>query len=633
MLQDSLKSIVYRLLLTCDDPKGVVECKMISRSKDEPWGDKSVKQVVHNKEEMVIRRYEEAEEELNSSWRGAQDLNRVIDSWPEGESFDRQSKDIAKDLLKGALELQDSLLMLGKLQEASKYLSKLKKMPNKKVRKVGRDCYDELREVIRESFARQNLLPTSTVQRVSFESREFELFPDVPSTSSSQSALEKNSFYGRRTALTANDLQQLPSIGAPLPEVKQYKPKGPNLIAKLMGLEQIPPTLYNDGSGKDMLFHQRRPVFEIDLPKAKKPHIVTNKVDPRCKTLEEIIETMQFKGLLKSRFVDGSKHGTCEHNSTADTPQIVIMKPCYAPQKHQAVRIPTNTSPVYNTEEKVVRKSSREGFSPDTCDTQKRVVDKAFYKNPRAENGAIKKPIHKKGAKEKLPPTTTKVCDPAKPRKQNNKEVNEKKLDNIQKVGPTYLRKKERMKNVNVKYADKSNSQTKLRKEDEPHTSEKQLTWQKSSISNHTRKNMKTDKPLVPKQFENKEEKDVKNRLISKKNTCKYDKKADPSEKVHLLEASGTCENHLNDDHITNESVPCEPIMLTGIEHLRSYEDFCGRTLCLNNLYSLIEKDLFCKGWWDLGWSEGFSSDEIVADIEKQMLCGMIEGALADFAS
>ncbi|CAH9109595.1 unnamed protein product [Cuscuta europaea] len=613
---------------------------MIRRSKDEPWGDKSVKQGVHNKEEMAIRRYEEKEEqqqeeeeELNSSCRGAQDLNRVIDSWPEGESFDRQSKDIAKDLLKGALELQDSLLMLGKLQEASKYLLKLKKMPNEKVRKVGRDCYDELREVIRESFARQNLLPTSTVQRVSFESGEFELLPDLPSTSSSQSALKKNSFYGRRTALTANDLQQLPSIGASLPEVKQYKPKGPNLIAKLMGLEQIPPTLYNDGSGKDMLFHQRRPVFEIDLPKAKKHHIVTNKVDPRCKTLEEIIETMQFKGLLKSRFVDGSKHGTCEHNNTADSPQIVIMKPCYAPQNHQAARIRTNTSPVYNTEEKVVRKSRREGFSPDACDTQKRVVDKAFYKNPRAENGAIKKPIHKKGAKEKLPPTTTKACDPAKPRKQNNKEVNEKKLDKIQKVGPTYLRKKEGMKNVKVKYADKSNGQTKLRKADsEQHTSEKQFTWQKSSTSNHTRKNMKTDKPLVPNQFENKEENDVQNSLISKKNTCKSDKKADPSEKVYLPEAFGTYDNHLNDDHITDESVPCEPIMLTGIEHLRSYEDLSGEALCFNNLFSLIEKDLLCKGGWDLGWSEGFSSDEVVADIEKQMLCGMIEAALAEFA-
>ncbi|KAE8009146.1 hypothetical protein FH972_005599 [Carpinus fangiana] len=51
--------------------------------------------------------------------QGVQKLNWMFDLWTKGVRFDGQSKDIAEDLLKRALDLQESLIMLGKLQEAS----------------------------------------------------------------------------------------------------------------------------------------------------------------------------------------------------------------------------------------------------------------------------------------------------------------------------------------------------------------------------------------------------------------------------------------------------------------------------------------------------------------------------------
>lgn len=75
-----------------------------------------------------------------------------------------------------------------------------------------------------------------------------------------------------------------------------------------------------------------------------------------------------------------------------------------------------------------------------------------------------------------------------------------------------------------------------------------------------------------------------------------------------------------------------------GIECLRRYKDPAG-TVAVDTLYSLTKKDLWCKGvvsgTWDLGWSKGFTSDEvekIISDIEKHLLCGIIEDTLADFA-
>ncbi|KAF8402618.1 hypothetical protein HHK36_010707 [Tetracentron sinense] len=46
---------------------------------------------------------------------------QMIDSWSKEMRFDGQSKDIARDLLRGAFDLQESLIMLSKLQDASTF--------------------------------------------------------------------------------------------------------------------------------------------------------------------------------------------------------------------------------------------------------------------------------------------------------------------------------------------------------------------------------------------------------------------------------------------------------------------------------------------------------------------------------
>ena len=54
--------------------------------------------------------------------RGAQKLNQILRACSNGLNFDRYSIEIGQELLKGAIDLEESLRMLVNMQEASEYL-------------------------------------------------------------------------------------------------------------------------------------------------------------------------------------------------------------------------------------------------------------------------------------------------------------------------------------------------------------------------------------------------------------------------------------------------------------------------------------------------------------------------------
>ncbi|KAL3839878.1 hypothetical protein ACJIZ3_024469 [Penstemon smallii] len=364
MPQDSFRSVVYRSFVTCDDPKGVVECKPIRKSKS---SSQKMKEKIKNQsiehDSNTSSSYEEERKDCEGSTeelqnlssfqlmevsKGANKLNEVIDSWSNEKSYDPRSKYIAKDLLKGALDLQESLVMLGKLQEASRHIAKSKKKqkersvgervdlgtelmrlnqfgdydqamdfqkPRSSVGSSSRDCYEELREIIRESFARQNLLPK---EKDFVERNSVDFCMDVPSSSSSQSSL----IYSRSSDCSPSKIQH-------------EKPKGPNLIAKLMGLEEVTTKRVNSTIYKQMENEKlSRHLLDIDLPRPRKPQIMVQKPAQQRRTLEETIETMQFKGLLEKALVHGSVDGKnyCDisylrKRLAVENPPIVIMRP------------------------------------------------------------------------------------------------------------------------------------------------------------------------------------------------------------------------------------------------------------------------------------------------------------------
>ncbi|TMW96523.1 hypothetical protein EJD97_007217 [Solanum chilense] len=484
---------MYRSFVTCDDPKGVIEGKTIKKSKID----------LQNSEDHKV------------------------------------SKDFAKNLLKGAFDLQESLVMLGKLQEASEYVTGLRKRESN-VTGVGktkpervvadhrynnkvefgksslsvdrsRDCYDELREVIRDSLARQNLLPPCCAsEKARSGRRKVDLYQDFPSTSftsSSETSIEKACVADARKLVMSPELPSTSSSQFASFDCSRdkEKPKVPNLIARLMGLEEIPSTpLHQKQVEKDMIFKPTRPIFEIDLPKAKKLSVVNQKGDPKRRTLDGIIETMQFKGLLRCKSSNVISHQL--KSSAADAPPIVIMRPVYTPEL-QAERFSSSIrdeNPL-DTKNSFGKRNLKEESAPVNFTVHRKMHTRNIQKS-----SCISEKGSKDHSEETLPLTKNRASSPGRT-KQPKKEVIGKRVERTQRA-PGAKRSGE-MKNAGPDNTTKVQDQSKrttakvTKPEKKSNAPEKLVASQRSAdskritavVSQNSRnrkKNVKTDKSV-----------------------------------------------------------------------------------------------------------------------------------------
>ncbi|KAG4999208.1 hypothetical protein JHK87_020280 [Glycine soja] len=344
---------MYRSFLRCDDPKGVVQCGTIRkyRTRSHKVKDKTrIQKTGENLEtslSLMNKRYKEDKKvlkgcdgnligpsslQLTQVSGGDQSLKNMLNSWSRDIMCDGKSEDIAK----GALGLQDSLIMLRKLQEeASPHSASFRRKRTMKpvrdridAKMVGRtqakpfgeqsnpkgfqrpqpsaggsssNCQEELKKVIKESLVRQNMFP-KTSERLNSGSETF-------STSTSQySAVRTNSLFDPSLSVIASKME-----------------RGPGLIFKLMGLEEAP-------SKSFPAVKQKQLDSEIDTSKVRKNDSVAEKVNPEKKALRETLDTKHFKGILKESFVEEPKLHVHHFNDThskqfGDLSQIALMKP------------------------------------------------------------------------------------------------------------------------------------------------------------------------------------------------------------------------------------------------------------------------------------------------------------------
>ena len=248
-----------------------------------------------------------------------------------------KSEDIAKGILKGALDLQDSLSMIRKLQEeASQHTALFGRKHTKKSErdgidgsKIGRrranpfreqsnakgfqrphpsaggsssNCKEELKKVINESLVKQNMFPETT--------EGFDSGPETFSISTSQ-------YSGVRTNNSLSD----PSLSVIASNIK----RGPSLVFNLMGLEEGPSKSF--ATLKQKLFDG-----EIDMSKVRKSDSIPERVNPEQIAQSETLDTRHFKGILKEIFVKDSKLHVHHFNDTSfkqfvDLSHIALMKP------------------------------------------------------------------------------------------------------------------------------------------------------------------------------------------------------------------------------------------------------------------------------------------------------------------
>ncbi|GMI78531.1 TON1 Recruiting Motif 30 [Hibiscus trionum] len=181
---------------------------------------------------------------------GVQKLNQILRACSNGLNFDRYSIEIGRELLKGAMDLEESLRVLANLQEPSEYSITKPRKSRVTLLEEDEDNDDEKQlDISSFSFGRpsRNYNHVQDVARTDLKLRSKDL---------TYSSKVTNSRHGKNVVPVSNSHSHKQSAGYGLEiktltafseqnhssslQCKQEKLRIPNVIAKLMGLDELP---------------------------------------------------------------------------------------------------------------------------------------------------------------------------------------------------------------------------------------------------------------------------------------------------------------------------------------------------------------------------------------------------------
>ncbi|KAI6688246.1 hypothetical protein NL676_025074 [Syzygium grande] len=190
--------------------------------------------------------------------KGAQKLNQILRAWSSGVNLDRYSIEIGKELLKGAMDLEESLRMLVDLEDASEFMTE----PQRKNRLVLLDDDDDGEgDVIKSTEQKQLVLPpkfsfddparrsrrnqqVNAIQKpglpaLTYPAEATSFHYKVQTQSHVKTASHKRSTSFGNNTRNLTPLQEQANLSNS-PQTKSEKGRISNVIAKLMGLEELP---------------------------------------------------------------------------------------------------------------------------------------------------------------------------------------------------------------------------------------------------------------------------------------------------------------------------------------------------------------------------------------------------------
>ncbi|KAH9607494.1 hypothetical protein KSS87_017426, partial [Heliosperma pusillum] len=176
--------------------------------------------------------------------RGAQKLNQILTACTTGLTINKGSVEVGKELWKGATELEQSLRMLVSLQEASNCTIKPQRKSRLRLLEEGEDCDDDSSITIVKqkpverpvfSFDKRSKNSEGSVQ-TDLEQKQRALKGDFNTMSEKQGPVISTGSH-RRSASCGPEFQSSQVIS--YSKSKPTTARLPNVIAKLMGLEEI----------------------------------------------------------------------------------------------------------------------------------------------------------------------------------------------------------------------------------------------------------------------------------------------------------------------------------------------------------------------------------------------------------
>ena len=226
--------------------------------------------------------------------KGAQKLNQILRACSNGINFDSYSIEIGKELLKGAMDLEESLRMLVDLQEASEHLVTPQRKNRIKLLEGDEDEEDDIVRIDEQKQLQRPRFSFDKPSRAANQASRTGLKQRLALTYSSgasnlnhesQALVSPNSQAG--SARYINDFNALGVLSEHKKTSSSSRSKRgmgiPNIIAKLMGLEEIPGAMDSKyGTQTDLSSKQK-----IDGRGLKKTAVESTKNDePKSKHAE-----------------------------------------------------------------------------------------------------------------------------------------------------------------------------------------------------------------------------------------------------------------------------------------------------------------------------------------------------------
>ncbi|KAL8458989.1 hypothetical protein ACS0TY_036459 [Phlomoides rotata] len=193
---------------------------------------------------------------INEISKGVHKLNQILSACSNGHTFDRNSIEVGKQLLKGAMDLEESLRMLVNLQDGSQYANSSQKKSRLKLLDEDEDedeDNDKNRKLDRPRF--------------SF---------DKPSKRRQQPKSNSELVLHERSTSYIQDLSLTIQVNNNNSQSTKEKARISNVIAKLMGLEEIP---LNDDS-KCMKSDTKGKEGKVPRENTSKKSTITNTMTP-----------------------------------------------------------------------------------------------------------------------------------------------------------------------------------------------------------------------------------------------------------------------------------------------------------------------------------------------------------------
>ncbi|TMW97648.1 hypothetical protein EJD97_005186 [Solanum chilense] len=197
---------------------------------------------------------------INEVSKGIQKLNQILKACSNGLNFDSNSIEVGQELLKGAMDLEESLRMLVNLQEASDHM--IKPQNKNRITLLDEDEDEDAKivdqkqlDLPRFSFDKpsKNSYVAKGIGKNDIKQRLMALtYPDqTPKLHEKQPLSTNKSMSHKRSASCAPDFRNLDQKNQ-LKGTKSGSEKGriSNVIAKLMGLDELPRKEDNKASRK-----------------------------------------------------------------------------------------------------------------------------------------------------------------------------------------------------------------------------------------------------------------------------------------------------------------------------------------------------------------------------------------------